>query len=85
MQPSLRDVTNNEFKNAIRMLTHGATNNVGQQRLGYDDVSNASRMCEFFRMNPAEFTGSNIMKDPKNFFEDLQKCLRLCLMPMQRI
>ncbi|KAK4724206.1 hypothetical protein R3W88_026985 [Solanum pinnatisectum] len=55
------------------MLSHVVTNQVGQQRGNWQDVANTSRICEFLRMNPLDFTGSSVTEDPENFVEELQK------------
>ncbi|XP_049361078.1 uncharacterized protein LOC125825835 [Solanum verrucosum] len=53
------EVANAEFRDAIRILSQ--------------DVADTSRICEFLRMNPSNFTGSSVTEDPKNFVEELQK------------
>uniref|UniRef100_M1DCJ8 Gag-pol polyprotein n=1 Tax=Solanum tuberosum TaxID=4113 RepID=M1DCJ8_SOLTU len=73
VQPLQGDVTNAEFRNAIQMLTQVVINQVGQQRGVRLDVADTSRIREFMRMNPLEFTRSSITEDPKNFVEELQK------------
>ncbi|WMV58439.1 hypothetical protein MTR67_051824 [Solanum verrucosum] len=56
--------TNVEFRDAIRMLSQAVTNQVGQQRGNRQDMADISRICEFLRMNPLDFIGSSVTKDP---------------------
>jgi len=51
------------------------TNQAGRKRGVRQDVADTSKskFCEFFRMNPPNFTGSSVIEDPKNFVEELQK------------
>jgi len=67
------EVTNVEFWDAIRMLSQVVTNQAAQQRGNQQDVADTSRILEFLRMNPPEFTSSSVTKDPENFMEELQK------------
>ncbi|KAG5629251.1 hypothetical protein H5410_000968 [Solanum commersonii] len=60
VQPQ-REVTNVEFREAIRMLSQAVTNQAG--------------IHEFLRMNPPSFTGSSTTEDPENFIEELKKDL----------
>ncbi|XP_049371101.1 uncharacterized protein LOC125836058 [Solanum verrucosum] len=63
------EVTNAEFREAIRMLSQFVTNQVGQQRGARHEVTDTSRIREFLRMNPPSFTGSRTTNDPENFWK----------------
>ncbi|KAG5614481.1 hypothetical protein H5410_014305 [Solanum commersonii] len=67
------EVTNVEFRDAIRMLSQAVTNQVGQQRGARQEEADTSRIREFLRMNPLSFTGSSTIEDPENFIEELKK------------
>ncbi|KAH0709413.1 hypothetical protein KY284_010840 [Solanum tuberosum] len=67
------EVTNAEFREAIRMLSQVVTNQARQQRGNREDVVDTSRIREFLRMNPPSFTGSSVTEDLENFVEELQK------------
>jgi len=67
------EVTNAEFREAIRILSHAVTNQVGQPRGPRQDEADTSRIREFLRMNPPSFTGSVTTEDPENFNEELKK------------
>ncbi|WMV18322.1 hypothetical protein MTR67_011707 [Solanum verrucosum] len=72
MQPQ-GEVTNVEFKEAIKMLSQAVTNQVGQQRGDRQEGADTSRIREFLRMNPPSFTGSSTTEDLENFIEELKK------------
>ncbi|KAK4733929.1 hypothetical protein R3W88_008190 [Solanum pinnatisectum] len=55
------------------MLSQVVTNQAGQQRGNRQDVADTSKIREFLRMNPPDFTSSIVNEDPKNFVEELQK------------
>ncbi|WMV18850.1 hypothetical protein MTR67_012235 [Solanum verrucosum] len=55
------------------MLSDVVTDQAGQQRGNRQDVANTSRIREFLRMNPLDFTRSSVTEDPKNFVEELEK------------
>jgi len=67
------EVTNAEFREAIRMLSQVVTNQVGKQRVARQEEVDTSRVREFLRMNPPSFTSSSTTEDSKNFVEELQK------------
>ncbi|KAK4708837.1 hypothetical protein R3W88_029762 [Solanum pinnatisectum] len=67
------EVTNAEFREAIRMLSQAVTYQVGQQRGARQNEVDISRICEFLKMNPPSFTGSSTVEDPENFIEELKK------------
>ena len=71
------EVTNAEFRDAIRILGQVVDNQAGKQRGNQHDVVDTCRIHEFFRMNPTYFTGSSSTKDPKNFLEDLRKIMEV--------
>ena len=68
MQPQ-GEVSNFEFREAIRMLSQVVTNQVGQHRGTLQEEGDTSRICEFLRMNPQSFPRSSIT-------ENLEKILR---------
>ncbi|WMV32495.1 hypothetical protein MTR67_025880 [Solanum verrucosum] len=55
------------------MLSEVVADQVGQQRVVRQNVADTSRIRDFLRINPQEFNGSNVNKDPVNFVEELQK------------
>ncbi|KAG5614612.1 hypothetical protein H5410_014436 [Solanum commersonii] len=63
MQPQ-GEITNDEFRETIRMLSQVVTNQEG---------ADTSRIREFLRMNPSSFTGSSTTEDPENSIEELKK------------
>ncbi|WMV14145.1 hypothetical protein MTR67_007530 [Solanum verrucosum] len=65
------EVTNADFREAIRMLSQAVTNQVGQQRGARQEEANTSRICDFLRVNPPSFTGSSTSEDPENFVDEL--------------
>ena len=67
------EVTNAEFREAIRMLSQVVTNQVEQQRGARQERENTMRIFEFLRINPPSFTGSKTTEDPENFIEELKK------------
>ncbi|WMV19091.1 hypothetical protein MTR67_012476, partial [Solanum verrucosum] len=67
------EVTNVEFREAIRMLRQVVTNQVWQPRGPRQDEADTSRIREFLRMNPSSFTGSVTTEDLQNFIEELKK------------
>ncbi|KAH0669628.1 hypothetical protein KY289_024121 [Solanum tuberosum] len=67
------ELTNDEFREAIRMLSQVVTNQDGKQRGARQEKANTSRICEFLRMNPPSFTGSSTVEDPENFIKELKK------------
>ena len=72
MQPQ-RGVINIEFREKIRMLSQGMTNQVVQQRGARQEGANTSRIREFLSMNPPSFTDSSITDYLENFTEELKK------------
>ncbi|KAH0776360.1 hypothetical protein KY290_007771 [Solanum tuberosum] len=72
VQPQ-REVTNAEFREAIRILTQPVTNQIGQQMGARHEGADTSRIREFLVMNPPSFMGSSTTKDPKNFIEEHKK------------
>ncbi|XP_049372626.1 uncharacterized protein LOC125837574 [Solanum verrucosum] len=55
------------------MLSQVVSNQAGQQRVGFQDVADTSRIHELLRMNTLEFTGSNVIEGLENFLEELSK------------
>ena len=55
MQPQ-GEVSNFEFREAIRMLSQVVTNQVGQHRGAWKEEGDTSSICEFLRTNPQSFT-----------------------------
>ncbi|WMV18974.1 hypothetical protein MTR67_012359 [Solanum verrucosum] len=72
VQPQV-EVTNAEFREAIRMLSQVVTNQAEQQRGARQEEADTLRIREFLRMNSPSFTGSGPTKDPENFIEELNK------------
>ncbi|WMV40584.1 hypothetical protein MTR67_033969 [Solanum verrucosum] len=62
VQPQ-EEVTNAEFREAIRMLSQVVTNQAGQQRGNRHEVADTSRIREFSRMNPPSFTVAYQLKN----------------------
>ncbi len=60
------EVTNTEFREAIRMLSQTATNQVRQQRGDRQEGENTLRIWKFFMMDPPNFSGSRITEDSEN-------------------
>uniref|UniRef100_M1D9K4 Gag-pol polyprotein n=1 Tax=Solanum tuberosum TaxID=4113 RepID=M1D9K4_SOLTU len=67
------EVTNVEFREAIRTLSQVVTNQAVQQRGARQEEADTSRIHEFLRMNPPSFTGSSTSEDPENFVDKLKK------------
>ncbi|KAK4737501.1 hypothetical protein R3W88_001198 [Solanum pinnatisectum] len=59
------------------MLSQVVANQVGQQREVRKDVADTSKIHEFLRMNPPDFTGSSVTEDPENFMEEIQKVFEI--------
>ncbi|WMV50683.1 hypothetical protein MTR67_044068 [Solanum verrucosum] len=72
------EVTNAKYCEAIRMLSHAVTNQVGQ-RENRQEEADTSRIREFLRMNPPSITSSSVTEDPKNFVEEPYKVFELML------
>ncbi|XP_049369927.1 uncharacterized protein LOC125834816 [Solanum verrucosum] len=73
VQPPQGEVTNDEFANAIQMLTPVVKNQTGQQKVDRQDVADISKIREFLRIDPPEFLRSEVTEDLENFVEELQK------------
>lgn len=48
-------------------------NQVGQHSGNWQDVADTSRIREFLRINPLDFTSLSVIKDLQKFVEELQK------------
>ncbi|KAK4713118.1 hypothetical protein R3W88_019025 [Solanum pinnatisectum] len=70
------EVTNAEFREAIRMFRQVVTNQAGQKKRARQEEADTSRIREFLRMNPLSFTGSSTAEDPENFIEELKKGMK---------
>ena len=57
------EVTNVEFREAIRMLSQEVTNQVEKQREARQEGADTSRVREILRMNPHSFSGSIITEN----------------------
>ncbi|KAH0679031.1 hypothetical protein KY284_020116 [Solanum tuberosum] len=66
------EVTNAEFREAIRIPSQVVTNQIGQQRGARHEGADTSRIREFLGMNPPCFMGSSTTEDPENFIEELK-------------
>ena len=67
------EVSNAEFREAIRMLSQAVANQIGQQRGDRHEGADTSRIREFLGMNPPSFMGSSTTEDPEDFIEELKK------------
>ena len=72
VQPE-EEVTNVEFREAIRMFSQVVINYVGQHRGARQEETDTSRIPEFLRMNPPSFTGSSTSTDLENFIDEFKK------------
>ncbi|XP_010315742.2 uncharacterized protein [Solanum lycopersicum] len=75
MQPQ-GEVTNAEFREAIRMLSKAVTNQVRKQRGDGQDMADTLRIWDFLRMKTTSFTSLTTTEDPENFVEELKKELK---------
>ena len=60
------------------MLAQSAANQNNQwvqDHVNGNGGSTAGKVREFFRMNPPEFLGSQTIKDPKNFLDQIKKII----------
>ncbi|WMV36783.1 hypothetical protein MTR67_030168 [Solanum verrucosum] len=67
------EVSNAEFREAIRMLSQAVANQIGQQRGARQEGADTSRIREFLGMNPPSFMGSSTTEDLEDFIEELKK------------
>ena len=65
------EVTNVDFRDAIKLLRQVVTNQVGQQRGARQELIDTPRIREFFRMNPLSFSGSRTSEDLEKFIDEL--------------
>ena len=64
------------FRKPIQLLVKSMTNQNNQQVLvptNRIDRSMAARVCDFVRMNPPKFLGSQVGKDPQKFIDKVKK------------
>ena len=64
--------TNEEFRTALTMLTNVVATQVGRQA-----STPASRVRDFTRMNPPEFNGSKVDKDPQAFIDEVARVVTI--------
>ncbi|XP_049348229.1 uncharacterized protein LOC125812806, partial [Solanum verrucosum] len=69
------EVTNAEFREAIRVLSQVVTNQAEQQRGVSQKVTGTSRIRELLRMDPPSFIGSSTIEDPESFVEELKRLM----------
>ncbi len=67
------EVSNDEFREAIRILSQAVTNQIGQQRGARHEGADTSRIREFLGMNPPSFMGLSTTEDLENFIKELKK------------
>ncbi|KAG5595872.1 hypothetical protein H5410_037104, partial [Solanum commersonii] len=58
-------------------LTQVVTSYVCRQGFDHQDVNGMSRIREFLRMNPPEFTRSKLNEDLENFMDEIQKVFKV--------
>ena len=64
------------FRKPIQLLVKNMTNQNNQQVLvptNRIDRSMAAKVCDFVRMNPPKFLGSQVCKDPQKFIDEVNK------------
>uniref|UniRef100_M1DED7 Gag-pol polyprotein n=1 Tax=Solanum tuberosum TaxID=4113 RepID=M1DED7_SOLTU len=71
------EITNAEFREAIRMLRQVVTNQAGKQRGNRQEVDDTSRICEFLKIYPSSFTGSSVTEYRENFLKELEKVFEI--------
>ena len=70
-----QDVSNAKFRNAMHKGTQSMTNHHSRVHapVNKNGLLGVERLCDFVRMNPPEFLGSQINKDPQNFIDEIRK------------
>ena len=64
------------FRMPIQLLTQSMTNQNNQQVLVPTKINNrlvAAIVCDFGRINPPKFLGSQVCKDPQKFINEVKK------------
>ncbi|WMV51151.1 hypothetical protein MTR67_044536 [Solanum verrucosum] len=73
------------FRNAIQMLTKVVANQVGQQRVDCQDMTDTSRIRKFLRMNPQSSQGQRSLMIQRTLCKNFRKILRPCMLLILRV
>ena len=71
-----KEVQMQNLRTPIHLLASSMTNQNNQQVLfptKRNDRLVATRVCDFTRMNPPKFLGSQVGKDPQKFIDEVKK------------
>ena len=73
------------LSDAIRLLDQVLTNKARQKRENQKYKANTSRIHEFLRKSLSVFTGSSVIKDPKNYVEKFQKQFEVMMLQILNV